>query len=656
MILEELVVHDFGVFAGRHALDLRPRAGRPLIVVGGLNGTGKTTLLEALTLALFGKHAALASRKSGGSYEEFLGRSIHRRADPSQGAAVEVTFTARRDALDEHLRVRRCWTKRGARIRERLDVVRNGKRDPVLSDQWDEHVESFVPRGLAPLFFFDGEQLEAFADVENSQSLLATAVGALLGLDLIDRLVDDLGVLERRRRLEQSKASTRAEVERLEQEIGKLHREEHRRVEDLTVAQARLAKAERRFRQLDERFRAEGGELYEEADSLGTRRAEVAAQANGLRERLRELAAGAAPLTLVRAAVDRLARDTPDLVRSPQVAAFLEDRDRRLAEHLRSAGADPHVIRLVSEFAAENGPLEAASQPTVDGTAVSDARRLGDTLLPEAVEAIRAIRSDLAWAQDELDTLDRKLAAVPEPDALRGLLDKRAEIAAEREDAERAFAETKEGVNAVRRDITRRRSEEDRVLEATAQEALAEEDSLRIVAASQRARVTAERFRLAATTRHVGRIERLVLDSLDLLLRKDRLVAELRIDPADFRVTLFGGDSRELQPHQLSAGERQLLATSMLWGLARASARPLPVVIDTPLGRLDSIHRAHLLDRYFPHASHQVVLLSTDEEIDADAWQRLKRRTARAYRLAFDEAADGSVVQTGYFFEEQRAS
>lgn len=656
MILEELVVHDFGVFAGRHALDLRPRPGRPIIVVGGLNGTGKTTLLEALTLCLFGKHAALGSRKGGGSYEEFLGRSIHRSGDPAQGAAVEVAFSARRDGSDEHLQVRRCWTKRGARVREHLDVVRNGDRDPVLSDQWDEHVESFIPRGLAPLFFFDGEQLEAFADGEKSQSLLATAVGALLGLDLIDRLVDDLCVLERRRRLERAKASTRAEVERLEQDIGKLQREEHRRIEELTAAHARQSKVERRVRQLDDRFRAEGGELFEAADSLGSRRVEVAAQANGLRNRLRELAAGAAPLALVRAAVDDLARQSPDLAQSPQMAVFLEDRDRRLVEHLRSAGAEVDLLRLVEAFAAVDGQRQSPGACTVDAAAVADARRLTQMLIPEAADAIRAISSDLACAADELDTLDRKLAAVPEPDALRGLLDQRAELAAERAEVERVLTDAQEAVEAVRRDIARRRAEEDRLLEANAQEALAEEDTLRIVAASQRARDTAQRFRVAATARHVGRIERLVLDSLELLLRKDRLVTDLHIDPADFRVSLFGKDTREIQPHQLSAGERQLLATSMLWGLARASARPLPVVIDTPLGRLDSTHRAHLLERYFPHASHQVVLLSTDEEIDADAWSVLERRTARAYRLAFDSEADGSVVESGYFFEERRAS
>ena len=54
----------------------------------------------------------------------------------------------------------------------------------------------------------------------------------------------------------------------------------------------------------------------------------------------------------------------------------------------------------------------------------------------------------------------------------------------------------------------------------------------------------------------------------------------------------------------------------MLWALGRTSGRPLPVIIDTPLARLDSDHRRLLVENYFPQASHQVILLSTDTEVD----------------------------------------
>lgn len=655
MIIEELTVHDFGVFAGRHTLHLAPSPRRPIVLVGGLNGSGKTTLLEALGLALFGKHAAIGSRR-GGSYDDYLGRAIHRRADPANGAAVAVTFTARQDGVDHRVEVRRSWTRRGARVRERLDVVRDGARDPVLSDQWDEHVETFVPRGVAPLFFFDGEQLEAFADLENSQELLRTAVGALLGLDLVDRLVDDLVVLERRKRMETSTAATRAEVDRLQAEIGRLRREEHRRVEETTAAEARVARCQRRVRELDDRFRSEGGELFEAADALSARRAEVSAQAAALRARLREVAAGAAPLLLVAEAVARLADAVPDVARTPEFAAAVRERDRRLLAHLERSGLGDGAAAAVAQFLAADGDGAASDAAAPAATVIEEARRLRQNALPESAELIRGTSSDLGCALDELDALDRKLAAVPAPDAIAGLLAERVAVMSEFDEAQTVLAEAQESLADVRRDIVRRETEADRVLESAAQELLAEEDSQRVIDASRRARETAAKFRSAATARHVGRIERLVLDSLELLLRKDRLVADMRIDPEDFRVTLYGSGGTVIQPHDLSAGERQLLATSMLWGLARASARPLPVVIDTPLGRLDSAHRAHLIDRYFPHASHQVVLLSTDEEIDEAAWDRLRPKTARAFHLAFDDDADGTVVRAGYLFEDADAS
>jgi len=90
----------------------------------------------------------------------------------------------------------------------------------------------------------------------------------------------------------------------------------------------------------------------------------------------------------------------------------------------------------------------------------------------------------------------------------------------------------------------------------------------------------------------------------------------------------------------------------MLWGLAQASARPLPAVIDTPMARLDSAHRQNLVERYFPHASHQVVVLSTDTEVDRHYYEFIQPFMARAYHLDYDEAAKATHAREGYFWKE----
>jgi DNA sulfur modification protein DndD len=116
---------------------------------------------------------------------------------------------------------------------------------------------------------------------------------------------------------------------------------------------------------------------------------------------------------------------------------------------------------------------------------------------------------------------------------------------------------------------------------------------------------------------------------------------------------LTGGDGHSLPFERLSAGERQLLATSILWGLAKASGRALPTIIDTPLGRLDSSHRRHLLERYFPVASHQVILLSTDEEIDEASLKHLKQFVGREYQLTFNEQDRSTQIEKGYFWNHE---
>jgi DNA sulfur modification protein DndD len=649
VILDEIVLHNFGLFGGRHVVKLTPAPNKPIVLVGGLNGTGKTTLLDAIGLALYGPHAAIGRRRTG-AYDDYLGGAIHRGVDPRDGAAVEVAFRARQGGRERTIRVRRSWTKRGVRVREHLDVYDDGERNSALTDSWASHVEAFIPRGVAPLFFFDGEQLEAFADLDRARDLLATAVSSLLGLELVDRLVGDLAVLERRRKLESSRAPVRAEIDRLEAEIARCGREERRRVEELSTAEASVASLQRKYSQLDERFRREGGELFEMADALSVRRSEIVAQLKALEERLREQAGHAMPLLLVAPAVRKLAARRMSPLQGEELVRLLQARDETLLSTLREHAVAGTVLEIVERSLLEDRSARATDQEWVDPDAVAQAQVLENVVMPEATSVADSLLSDIGCAQDELEALDRKLSSVPAPDAIADLLSARERAAAEVRAAEEVMTERREAVAAVHRDIERRRAEVERLLDASAHETLAEEQAARVLGASARARETAARFRVAATQRHLGRIQRLILDSLELLLRKERLVADIKIDPESFAVELVGSDSKTLHPQELSAGERQLLATAMVWGLARASGRPLPVVVDTPLGRLDSTHREHLVERYFPNASHQVVLLSTDEEIDADNWTRLRPRVARSYRLDFDEATASTTVNDGYFF------
>ncbi|MCB0164394.1 MAG: hypothetical protein KDI79_09220, partial [Anaerolineae bacterium] len=136
------------------------------------------------------------------------------------------------------------------------------------------------------------------------------------------------------------------------------------------------------------------------------------------------------------------------------------------------------------------------------------------------------------------------------------------------------------------------------------------------------------------------------------LCRKEDLISGARIDPNSYKITLLRRE-QTFAREQLSAGEKQLLATAIIWALREISNAPFPVILDTPLGRLDSDHRLSMLD-YFPQASHQVILLATDTEIGPELEQRLEPALTRVYdlnelsqppRLVMLKPANGRVLQ-----------
>ena len=132
------------------------------------------------------------------------------------------------------------------------------------------------------------------------------------------------------------------------------------------------------------------------------------------------------------------------------------------------------------------------------------------------------------------------------------------------------------------------------------------------------------------------------------------MVQSAKIDPATLKVTLYDRDNNQFDKSELSAGERQMYAFAILEAMTKTSGRKLPTIIDTPLGRLDSKHRGRLAEQYFPSASHQVVILSTDTEVDEGFFNKLSPDISHAYHLDYDETDNCTSAEYGYFWRLER--
>ena len=136
---------------------------------------------------------------------------------------------------------------------------------------------------------------------------------------------------------------------------------------------------------------------------------------------------------------------------------------------------------------------------------------------------------------------------------------------------------------------------------------------------------------------------------LEKLASKKNLIEDIVIDPINFGIEYVDTNGKEIEKQSLSAGEQQLMVISLLWALGICSKKKLPVIIDTPLSRLDSAHREALLTTYFPNASEQTIILSTDSEVDRVAYNLLKPNIGDEFTLLYDDVKKCSTIEKGYF-------
>ncbi|MDM8535748.1 AAA family ATPase [Desulfobacterales bacterium HSG17] len=101
----------------------------------------------------------------------------------------------------------------------------------------------------------------------------------------------------------------------------------------------------------------------------------------------------------------------------------------------------------------------------------------------------------------------------------------------------------------------------------------------------------------------------------------------------DFSLHPVNKNGEPIGINSLSSGMRQLIATALLWALKDVSRKMVPLVIDTPLGRIDKEHQENLLKYYYPSVGKQVIILPTDSELDMEKYKLLKPHICQEFQL-----------------------
>lgn len=660
MIIRTAILEDFGVYGGRHEFDLAPRAigpfERPIVLFHGKNGVGKTSFVEAVRLALHGP-LALGRRVSRRHYLDHLRQRIHRPADAPrpESAAVSVEFEFVRSGFPHVYSVTRHWRSTGIGLEEDVTVLEDGAPPPGVDiEGYDAFLRELIPASAGDLFFFDGEKIDRLVDDAEADGVLADAVERLLGLHLVQQLDADLDVFVSRTdaRLKDQEgdgplAQAQAERDKLVAQVECLRREQDENRDALGGLHAAIGRAE-------QDLASKGGAYAQRYEAVKARKAELEVQAEAQRRGLREAAAGLLPFAAAPTLSGRLLRRLNLEARFLQEQAaqsVLNERRSRLISRILGAALwdeagvpapDPEGRQRIADllgstFHPSREETIPASEVFVHASEHDQAAMTGqlrEALGPvarafhEAAAALADTEAQLTQAREELAMAPADMIIQPIAETLRTL---------ELERQERRDRDTEVAKELGTAEFRLDRAES-RV--AKAKEALAQNERVGgRVDLAVRAQKAVRAYATSLRARKIQALEHELVRRFNELCRKSSKGSEFldhaTIDPSSFAVSL-SRSGETFERTELSAGEKQLFAVATLWALREVADLPMPVVVDTPLGRLDSDHRAAMVRTFLPQVAHQVILLATDTEVDAEVEADLAPSVSHGYRMAFD--------------------
>jgi DNA sulfur modification protein DndD len=668
MRLLGLTINNFGVFEGESTFDLEPKSGN-IVLFGGKNGTGKTTLLDSIRLCLYGIRA-VGLKTTKKEYDEYIVNRIHRKKKstvPGNHSSVTLRFEYAQIGRLSQYEVTREWNKMKNSIVELLTVKKDGiSLEEMAEDRWQDVIDDLIPSGISSLFFFDGEKIQSLASDSLSEQILGEEIKKLLGLNVVERLQVDLDVYLYRQRKDNILPELSTKIDESVRARDLAESEYQALRQDRSQTETLLSHTQSKINDLEKRISVESSGFGSLRDQLRNDLAQTDAELSQVEHAIHELSTGLLPFSLVPGLCYNLRKQLTAEAEYQQWLAsqnIVRPRLTYIREQLASKefwktanGSIPAKLRTkISKQLSTllEGVLESPQQ-IVDLKIRHDAseqerlQMLGwiEQALNEVPERLKQLTERLEDDESHRQEDEAKLHKVPEDEVIKPLMDELNQLYQRLGELE-TIADQQEKKLVTQNS---RRQDANRQLQKNYEDLRSGEDLEKRLVLVTKVQKVLDGLLRRLTGEKIEQLEEMVIGRFNELIRKPDLVKKVSIDPKEFHVTLYNKEDKAITNDSLSAGEKQMFAIAILWALRQLSGRPFPVVIDTPLGRLDSEHRNNLVEAYFPRVSHQVILFSTDTEVDQSYFKALDPYISHAYHLIYNPEKGATEPQEGYFW------
>jgi len=647
MIINRLTMHNFGVYAGTNIFEFSHE--KPIILIGGMNGRGKTTFLEAILLSLYGANSIAYKESKYNSYNQYL-RSYVNKSHWSQSCFIELEFVMNESSNDTYI-VTREWNALSKITKETISVQQNGEYSEFLTKNWAMFVENILPSALSSFYFFDGEKIAELA-VDNTNDQMKESIRAMLGITVLDILKNDLGQIIRRVEKKNKGDESGNQLENLRKErddaivkLGEI---------DLHIAEvsSKINEIQEDIEQLHKQYELQGGAVLEQRQELVQKRAKLQTDIAQNSEMLIEMAATELPMLLVKDLISQIKLQAEDEHNDFIMQQALEQMDTYLSAYAEIDRESFEVNRGFIEYVREQTQSEATDKLyEMSDHALFQINELLESTLQKSADSIRTLFMQKETLKKQLDKVDSYLTLDINEKELTKKYDQIKVKEAELVQAQVELSRLQQDRSSINATVISKSAEFNRDVEAYLQKIELLDDADRMLKYSNMAIQIVDAYTVELQKRKTGILGKTITECYKKLANKKNLIQEIVVDPETLDMRYLDENGKDVLKDSLSAGEKQLMVIAILWALAVCSKKKLPVIIDTPLSRLDSQHRTSIIMTYFPSASDQTIILSTDTEIDCNYYNMMKESVGDEFTLVYSEETKSTSIKKGYFQE-----